>query len=45
MQIHANDKPQDCQEPPARKKKETAMTFLLGDSSVMMCLLPLGEKR
>ena len=33
LQIHANDKPQDCQEPPAKKKKETAMTFLLGDSS------------
>ena len=33
LQIHANDKPQNCQEPPAKKKKETAMTFLLGDSS------------
>ena len=33
IQIHANDKPQDCPEPHAKKKKETAMTFLLGDSS------------
>ena len=33
LQIHTNDKPQDCQEPPAKKKKETAITFLLGDRS------------
>ena len=43
-QLHANDKPQDCQEPPAKKKKETAMTFLLGDSSDDDVPVPTGRE-
>lgn len=44
LQLHANDKPQDCQEPPAKKKKETAMTFLLGDSSDDDVPVPTGRE-